>query len=136
MAPAPLISRSSAYPVRPPSRLVLPRLPQPCPAPAPAIAPPLPRPCPALAVCKMLIIIASLLRRETISFFRTAYETNGWKTAADEPLTKRITIVDYPTVAYTFSPYDAAPPVATRAILDKLDSYESVDAPATGAVGE
>jgi hypothetical protein len=69
------------------------------------------------------------LRRETITFFRAAFEANGWKTVADEPLTKRITISDYPAVTYNFSPLAAVPPVATRDILDRLATYPPVIPP-------
>ena len=61
-----------------------------------------------------------------------------WKTAADTPLTNRVTIIDYPDKTYNFNAFNGPSPVATRDILDKLDSYPAFDAvatPAGGAVG-
>ena len=76
-------------------------------------------------------------RRKSIAFFREAFENKQWKTAADEPLTKRVTIIDYPTKTYNFNSFNGPSPVATRDILDKLDSYPAFDAGAApaGAVG-
>lgn len=88
--------------------------------------------------CCAFDCFAVFSRRKSIAFFREAFENKQWKTAADEPLTKRVTIIDYPTKTYNFNAFNGPLPVATRDILDKLDSYPAFDAgaaPAGGAVG-
>jgi hypothetical protein len=60
-----------------------------------------------------------------VAFFKNAFEANGWKSARDTPLTKRITITDYPGEGAAVIP-PPPPPVATRDILDRLSTYPHV----------
>lgn len=76
------------------------------------------------------------LRRSTQTFYKSTFAMLNWKSASDEPLTKRITITDYPGAAAASDDDDmfANPlPVATRDLLDDLDNLpESEGAAAAG----